>query len=306
MSSKSRWASLFGLLTLVLCSSGFGQPPPPLTAEQIREIVKAAVDDAIKPVRDSLLGIETRVKTVEAGLGASGRAAVVAETEAAAVAEEVATDAQPPPAQPPAGAAPAVPPAAGEPAAVAGQIVPKEFWSVETTKKSGLYYAEPEWAGAIRLLKTAFKSAAEGIPPRPAEFNQRIYMDLQIKLFEDALVESGRRQENQIQAWKNFWELWMAAANASLTKPEVPVEQRRELFRQAFLEGITAMDDWLNQVETEHDKGTEGTTGRGSASDRTGSGSLGGYLPPLAAYHQAKHIRRMRRIESRIQAFRSY
>ena len=282
-----RFALWFGLLLLVLPTlRSSGQEAAPLTPEQ----VKAAVTEAIKPLQESLEDLKGRVQRIEEGSRPRAPLTDAGGSPAAAPAEG----------QPEAAPAPG---AAGQPPAAAGMthVVPLEFWSVEMAKKSGVYYVEPNLPDAMKMLKSAFKQAATAIPARPEPFNQRQFMDLQILRFKDQLVQSGRNQEDQLQAWANFWELWMAAANKTLDPVAVP--ERREMFRLAFQEGAEDMEDWVEKVEEEHNKGTTRVSTTAANAGAASGSSTWGYLPPLTAFHYAWHLKKMRRIQSRGQSW---
>lgn len=216
-----------------------------------------------------------------------------------------------------AGAAPApagIVPEEGEPApTVETTIVPASFWTVENAKTLGIYWGEgtdPRPKEATKMLADAFAQAAlqAQAAKNAAELTPVVgnFRDSFLK----TIKESGRTSTT-ISVWESTVNDWLTIVNEQLKGKKFAAYQKT-LF-EAFTEGAQKAGPWGIAIDKSHDD-ARGVAGGGTAASADGGpqfgGSTGGggsyttgYLPPLAAYHHSWHVRKMNRIQARIQLY---
>jgi hypothetical protein len=299
--AKSPAFLALGLLWGALAYPGniLSQDPATETAKALEKLNKAVEGlntkvDAIKLAAEAnqkgSMELEKRIKTLE-----GNRQNLTAPATSAAV-----------PAPPAPGG---VVPVEGEPApAPENTIVPASFWTVEHAQTLDLYRMEPRIKEATKMLSDAFahaaaqaqsaKNAAE-LTPVVGNFREAFLKGLQ---------ESGRT-DLTVSVWESTVNEWLTIVNEQLKGKKFAAYKQTLI--EAFTDGAQKAGPWGDAIETKHDN-ARGVAGGGTAASAGGSqsGSSGGggsystgYLPPLAAFHHAWHVRKVNRIQARIQLY---
>ncbi|MEX2174212.1 MAG: hypothetical protein WD872_07610 [Pirellulaceae bacterium] len=177
--------------------------------------------------------------------------------------------------------------------------VPGTFWTVEASQRLGIYRFEPRIKEATQMISELFGLAAneaaaattpEELEVVPGKFRQ---------LFIEKLEASGRT-ELTVHTWGNAVDAWLSHINEKL-KTAADFEAYRTFLVEALRDGQKNAVAWGVAIDKAHDDARGGAI-EAAASGMTaaGSGSAGGYLPPLAAFHNARHLRKVNRLKGRI------
>jgi len=121
-------------------------------------------------------------------------------------------------------------------------------------------------------------------------------------MFLKKLEDSGRT-ELTVQTWGNAVDAWLSFVNKDLQQAP-DFESYQKTLVAALRDGQKNALPWGEALDKAHDDSRGGATAA-AASGRAAAGTASGgaYLPPLAAFHQAWHVRKVRRLQARISAY---
>jgi hypothetical protein len=198
------------------------------------------------------------------------------------------------------------PPAPGPREATEPTAVPANFWTIDAAQRLGLYRFEPRIKEATTMVSEVFglaaNEAAAAQTPEELEQVPAKYRALFLKKLED----SGRT-ELTVQTWGNAVDAWLSFVNQDLLKytqtADANFEGYRDILVAALRDGQKNALPWGEAIDQAHDDARGGATAAASGRTSAGTASGGAYLPPLAAFHQAWHVRKVRRWQGRISAY---